>query len=299
MAVVQWNTDELLRPDLDDDGKPDYATYGILNDDTFFVAVVMAPIRADSKAEILEYGVGNCQPCVNKLPFYMAVESMDYDTVNGLELPWYKVQYAGQKTGYVWAGLLSACGCQTNGDVRFVAGVVRADAAESVPDTDWHIYTLEIRAVRDGAVLKKVSTTVRNTGSIEVASIEPGARGLQGYRALLCLGFGFGACTYPYDEWYVLWDGQRLVPLPVCRSVWDGGVFSNVERYIFPNDGPDEGSAGHHESPDRIYFSIEHEEREDGEDGQGWRENRWTRVRPMRRDGHRFLRPKQMDEPRD
>lgn len=226
--------------------------------------------------------------------------SPEHSTLNGLDLPWFKVQYgADRKTGFVWGGLLSAWGRQSDGDVRFVANAVKSDNKN--PEDGMPTYTLEVRAVRNGAVLHKVSTVLTNGGGIYHTQPEPGARGLAGYRTLLCLNIAVGACGYANDEWFVLWNGRQLVSLPVCTSVADGGVFSHSESYRFPEPAPyDEiGESGHRGDPNRLYFCIEHHEREDLDDDQGWNESNWTRARPMRWDGQKFVRPKNMGEPKE
>lgn len=216
-------------------------------------------------------------------------------TLNGLDLPWCKVRFQNNQTGFVWAGLLSAMKKQALGEVRFVAGVVKAtrENPDDIPD-----YALEIRAVKKGVILDKKAVNIRNEGSIHPRNLEPGARGLKGYRALLILSMGYEACGYPWNDWYVLWDGSKLQPLPVCSSVADAGAFSHVEEYLFPQ-GEHEDSPRHYFGEDKVYFSISHYEEEalETDDG-GWNENSWRRVRPMRWDGKNWIRPKEMGVPK-
>lgn len=216
-------------------------------------------------------------------------------TLNGLTLPWYKVQWnRGKSNGFIWGGLLSIMPPAATGDTRFVAGVLKA--VKKTPD-DLPEYSFEIRAVRNGAVSGKVSTTVRSEGSVYLRPIEQGARGLKGYTSLMILSIGFEACGYPWHEWYVLWNGSQLSALPICQSVADGGVFSHTEKYVFPQ-GLDEYTPGHFGDETQVYFSIQHQEMEEREDGTGWDENGWTRARLMRWDGKQWIRPKNMGEPK-
>ncbi len=225
-------------------------------------------------------------------------ESTERSTLNKIDLPWYKIKTLAGQTGFVWGGLLSLWGVQQDGDVRFVAGVLQSDGKRADQD-GVPTYTFEVRAVRNGTVLHKVSTQIQNEGSVHPISIEPGARGLKGYRDLLCLDIGFEACGYPQESWYILWDGQKLVPLPLCTSIADAGVFAHSERYIFPQS-PYEDIPGHSGDDSLIYFCIEHyEEEELGEGNEGWNQDSWTRVRPMRWDGKQFLKPKDMGEPKE
>jgi hypothetical protein len=83
----------------------------------------------------------------------------------------------------------------------------------------------------------------------------------------------------------------------VCESIADGGVFAHTEEYIFPQ-GPTESMPGHYGAEDLVLFSIRHREMEEREDG-GWDENGWARARPMRWDGKQWIRPKNMNEPKE
>lgn len=226
----------------------------------------------------------------------IAEVSTQTSTLNGVTLPWYKVQWNNKKSsGFVWGGLLSIMPAATTGNTRFVAGVLKA--TRQTPD-DIPEYSFEIRAIRNGALSDRVNTNIRSEGSVYLRPIEQGARGLKGYTSLLVLSIGYEACGYPWHEWYVLWNGTKLSALPVCQSVSDGGVFSHTEEYVFPQ-GTDEYTPGHYGDENQVFFSIEHHEREDREDNSGWDENSWVRARLMRWDGKQWIRPKNMGEPKD
>ena len=217
-------------------------------------------------------------------------------TLNGVTLPWYKVQSLNTRsTGYVWGGLLSILPPAATGDVRFVAGVLKA--VKKTPE-DFPLYSFEIRAIRNNAIASRVATSIQSEGSVYLHPVEQGARGLKGYSTLLILSIGYEACGYPWHEWYVLWNGSQLSAMPVCESIADGGVFSHTERYLFPQ-GPDEFTPGHYGAEDQVYFSIEHTEMEELENGSGWDENGWKRTRLMRWDGKQWIRPKNMNEPKE
>ena len=89
---TQWENDSFLRADLNDDGKLDYAIYGINNNQKVIIAVVLSPINDRSKVHTLELGIGNCQNCVSRLPIDMTKESMDYDPKAAIDgdLPGFK-----------------------------------------------------------------------------------------------------------------------------------------------------------------------------------------------------------------
>ncbi len=138
--------------------------------------------------------------------------STQTSTLNGVTLPWYKIQWNnGKSSGFVWGGLLSIMPPAATGDTRFVAGVLKSvkKTADDIPE-----YSFEIRAVRNGAVSSKVATTIQSEGSVYLRQIEQGARGLKGYTSLMILSIGYEACGYPWHEWYVLWNGSQLSALP-------------------------------------------------------------------------------------
>ncbi|HNE28228.1 MAG TPA: SH3 domain-containing protein, partial [Saprospiraceae bacterium] len=191
-------------------------------------------------------------------------EREERSTLNKLDQPWYKIKTPSGQTGFIWGGLLSLWGAQQDGEVKFVAGVVQSDGAQ--PEQDGvPTLSVEVRAVRNGAVISKVSTKIQNQGTVRNRSIEFGARGLKGFRDLLCFDIGVDACGYPNDEWYILWDGIKLVPLPIITSIADGGVFYHSEDYLFPEGSPwdENGRSGHYGDPSLIFLSISHGETEE------------------------------------
>jgi hypothetical protein len=215
-------------------------------------------------------------------------------TLNGVELPWYQIRYQNNQKGFVWGGLLSVLGKSTLKDVRFVAGVTKAVKTKVEEGAE---YTIEVRAIRNGTVLQKLSKNIKNQGSMHYRPLEIGARGLKGYSALLIVEMGFEACGYPWNEWYILWNGNQLFPLPLCESVADGGVFAHVERYEFPQ-GPDENTPGHIGKEDEVFYTIEHIETNELEDGSGYDEDSWKRSRRMRWDGKQWNKPLNMNIPK-
>ena len=217
-------------------------------------------------------------------------------TMNGFTAPWYKVQSLnGKTTGFVWGGLVSIMPPTVIGDTRFVSGVTKL---VSVPNADkLPVYTFEMRAIRNGAITSRTSTTIEGQGMAYFQPLELGARGLKGYSALMQLTLSGEACGIPWYDWYVLWNGNQLSSLPVCESIADADVFSHIESYVFPQGG-DEFTPGHFGGEDQVYFSIAHQEKAEREDGSGWDENGWTRVRLMRWDGKQWIRPKNMGVPK-
>lgn len=209
--------------------------------------------------------------------------------------PWYKVRFNKTQTGYVWGGLLSYIGEAYSQDIRFAVGIVSARTAKK-EKTELTEYTLETRVYNlSGAVLSKTAQTVSvsNGYYFSASPVRVGALGLKGYTALLRTTLSFDACGYPAYDWYVLWDGTKLVPLPLCSSVGDADVLGHTEKYLFPKP-EDDNSQGHNGASDQVFFYLEHTEKEElGDEGSGgWNENSYVRVRPMKWDGTKFIKPK-------
>jgi Bacterial SH3 domain len=220
-------------------------------------------------------------------------------TINRITLPWYKIKFAGGKTGFVWGGVLSFLGeTQTEG-IKFVLGVT-AQGHPTLEDSTVAIHTFELRAVKNGAIVSTCVDTMQTMDAYSFTGIvEPDARGLKGFKNLLSINLMFGACGYPWYDWSVLWDGKKLVGLPICTSISEAGLFSHAESYVFPQGNPEnENEQGHYGDENLVLFQINHSEREDREDGLGWNEDEWTRTRAMRRVGNKFVRPVDMGEPK-
>jgi uncharacterized protein YraI len=216
-------------------------------------------------------------------------------TVNGLNMPWYSVRILKDgSNGFIWGGLLSAMPAASIDGVDFVAGITKMTRKPQNENVD---YQVEVRAIRDNAVLSRASTTIQNSGGFIYRPFEPGARGLKGYSALICVGMGYEACGYPWIDWYLLWNGKQLQALPLCTSVAEAGLFAHIETYVFPQ-GEDEFSPGHHFGEEHFYYSVEHHETDEKENNAGFNENSWKRARKMNWDGKQWSKPKNMEIPK-
>lgn len=219
-------------------------------------------------------------------------------TSGSITQPWYKVRFGKAQTGYVWGGLISYLGEQQLNGVKFTMGVTAVTPDKEAEDNQ--VYTLEMRVYdAKGALLTKTSENLSTSANSYVSpgEFKPGALGLKGYTALLKTGIGFEACGYPQYSWYVLWNGSKLVPLPLCTSVSDGGVFYHTESYVFP-EPYEEGGRSHFLGEDRIMFMVEHGETSyPGDDeSAGWDEDSYTRVRPVKWDGKKYIQPEIKDK---
>lgn len=212
---------------------------------------------------------------------------------SGNKQPWYKVRFGKNQTGYIWGGLLSYIGEAYSSDAKFTVGIT---AVKTKKDEEGMAeYTLETRVFSNsGALLGKTAQTITAESGYYISAdpVYAGALGLKGYTALLVSRVGYDACGYPSHDWYVLWDGKKLVPLPVCTSVFDADVFHHSEDYLFPQ-APNENEQGHFSGEDKIFFQVSHSEKqyEGDDDTQGWNEESYVRARPLKWDGVRFVRP--------
>jgi hypothetical protein len=208
--------------------------------------------------------------------------------------PWYKVRFNKNQTGYVWGGLLSYVGEAESDGVRFTVGITAAKPKKA--DEEQSEYTLETRVFNtSGALLSKSAQTFSAGAGYYIAAdpVYKGALGLKGYTTLFKSHIGYDACGYPWYDWYVLWDGKKLVPLPVCNSVADADVFYHTEKYLFPQPA-DENSQGHFAGEDQVYFVVEHSEKQyiGDDDTSGYNEDTYVRARPVKWAGGKFVQPK-------
>lgn len=215
-------------------------------------------------------------------------------TSNGNSQPWYKIQFNKTQNGYVWGGMLSYSGEQNLDGIKFAVGIVAA--RQDKKDESTAEYTLEMRAFgASGALLSKTTETLTAQSGYYISAVPifKGALGLKGYSALLVAHIGYDACGYPGYKWYALWDGQKLASLPLCTSISDGDVFYHTETYRFP-EPMDEYSQGHLSGDDQIFFiEAHHEKQYIGDDEMsGWNEEGYTRARPVKMKGGKFVKPK-------
>jgi hypothetical protein len=179
-------------------------------------------------------------------------------TQNGWTTNWVKIAFdknGKRQEGYAWGGVLSFKGIQV-GDVLFVYGVVK----KSEDDTEGFAkYEIEIRAVRKNQIISSVKTEIGMESAYDTQAFLFGDLGLRPYKNVLSCQFTFGACDYPQYEVPCLWDGSKLALLPTLLSVFNAGVFTHSESYLFPKS---EGGIS-----DSLLFQVEETEGSEGEEG--------------------------------
>ncbi|TAM78719.1 MAG: hypothetical protein EPN47_20240 [Acidobacteria bacterium] len=75
---VIWGGASLLRGNFNPDDKIDYALLGQEGKNRVFVGVVYSPLEPKGQVDILEFGVGQDQGSLCRLPAQLKLESLDY-----------------------------------------------------------------------------------------------------------------------------------------------------------------------------------------------------------------------------
>ena len=143
---------------------------------------------------------------------------------------WYKVRYhkdGKDHTGYVWGANFSIGYRYWDGH-GFLLGVAPSNDSSS---------TIMMVNVIKGQQLKQSITFTVSPESLSSAQFRwTNNKGLDGVRSILIAAVSGEACGVPTTTQYMLWNGDKLISLPVLTSVSDAGAFYHTEDYIFPND---------------------------------------------------------------
>ncbi|MBK8557222.1 MAG: SH3 domain-containing protein [Lewinellaceae bacterium] len=205
-------------------------------------------------------------------------------TFNGWTASWCKIAFAQngrQLEGYAWSGLLSPIPLYTP-DVLFVYNVTRTKAEQVKRDGYEYenlVNEVEIRAVRNGNIISSVHTTMQFDGGYETQAFSYGAQGVPNCERLLKFTFFYPACGYTSYDFWCIWDGKQLLPLPLLSSFADAGAIHENESYIFP-----ENENG---LPDQILYQYELDE---GMIMDGTYDY-YKHIRPMLWNGKKFVKP--------
>ena len=151
---------------------------------------------------------------------------------------WYKVKTLNQpKEGYIWGGLLS-CVSAESGDLLFLMNKVAVPNQKTT--------TMEIRAVQDQKLLHTINVPdfpfeSTPNGEYYLTGIVNDNRGLSEYKHIVhftsTLETGMCDVKGATLMLYLLWDGQKMKPLPIINA--EGGcIFGSFSgaSYIFPSD---------------------------------------------------------------
>ncbi len=203
---------------------------------------------------------------------------------NGRKDYWYKIRFAGNKTGFLWGGLLSYGGdTLVQKDIKFAYNFIEAKSRKNEEGKD---ITVELRAIRGGQVIAKTNFVIPNMSEENQthASMNATGGGLKGINALLHIHIGYPACGYTQYETISLWDGAKFTTLPNLEASSDAGAYGYAESYIFPNDYELGGIE------DRIIYEVvQYQTLEDGEEGES---NEYKIRRILKRNGQQYVKPK-------
>lgn len=218
-------------------------------------------------------------------PVTVLATDTSHFTLNGWSATWSKISYnkAGQrKEGYVWNGMVSPLALEKDG-VAFVYNITRSKSRK-VREQDYAYeeseQEVEVRAVRDGKIISSVVASLRIDNAYETQSVLYNNLGMKGYRNVLRFYFNFPACGYSSFEWWCLWDGSKLTPLPMLTSFGDAGTVYESESYVFPEI---EGGL-----PEKLLYRYELNQ---GMEMEGEYDSE-MHLRPMIWNGKNFVKPK-------
>jgi Bacterial SH3 domain len=149
---------------------------------------------------------------------------------------WYLVSFGEDlkaSTGYVWGGVLAIGFEEIENDV-FVYNF-------SAPEVDTLPGIIEVRVARNQKLLtsQKWEAIVGTDDYVRNESSD--AKGMEIISNIVYFSTQYDACGFPQHEFYALWDGTKITPMPVIASMADG-AFYFTQSYKFPDE--QDGSPG-------------------------------------------------------
>jgi LysM repeat protein len=205
--------------------KPSYHVYQHEKGDTvaIFGDKVNVRIDADKEAKIAD------QLYIGQKVIVLKKTDIELTLADKTDL-WYQVSYGKdliEKTGYIWGGVIAIDFSQLANDIfvlNFIASKVDTLAG-----------ILEIRAARDNKMIssQKWNSLIGQEDYVSHQIIN--LQNLENYSNTVTFSIGYPACGYPQREFTALWDGKKLLSLPMLDSMSDGGFFFS-QTYKFPED---------------------------------------------------------------
>lgn len=157
-----------------------------------------------------------------------------FSSINHIYAPWVEVNYAGNKKGYVWLGLM-AFQQLVKADTVFLYGFDKISTKETAPGFTETKFTIGLKAAYQNKLLDKKDWTIAgDESSTYVQSKLLGDMGLQNTHEVLRINLGGEACGIPTNYFYHAWNGQKFFVLPTKYSVGDADVFYHSETLLFP-----------------------------------------------------------------
>lgn len=206
---------------------------------------------------------------------------------NGRKDYWYKIRFGGNKTGFLWGGLLSYGGdTLVQKDIKFAYNFTEVKKRKNEDSKD---VTVELRAIRGGQVIAKTNYIIPNMTeeNQSYSGIDVTGGGLKGVNALLHIHIGYPACGYTQHETVSLWDGTKFTTLPTLEASSDAGAYGYAESYIFPSNMELGGM-----EDKIIYEVVQYQTLENGEEGES---NEFKIRRILKRKGQQYVKPKTPD----
>ena len=174
--------------------------------------------------------------------FVMATEEQTL-TLKGFTAPWLKIRYhvtGIQKTGYIWAGLVSF-ERMTSNNTSFVYAIDLVKTKDTLfgdgEKMKWRDCIVKLKAVQ---ARKVISARGWILGSEESVAFTSGkltkGKGLETVQNLVEVVFSGEACGVPTLTYTHAWNGKQLITLPVLTDVADADVYWHEEQYVYPTD---------------------------------------------------------------
>ncbi|SJZ94383.1 SH3 domain-containing protein [Sediminibacterium ginsengisoli] len=174
--------------------------------------------------------------------FVIATEKQEL-TLKGFTAPWLKVRYnvtGVQKTGYIWAGLVSFERAASN-NTTFVYGLDLIRSKDSVFADGEKVKLREcivkLKAVQNRKVVSARGWVLGSEESLSytTAKLTKG-KGLATVLNLVEVVFSGEACGIPTLTYTYAWNGKQLIALPELMDVGDADVYWHEERFVYPAD---------------------------------------------------------------
>lgn len=146
--------------------------------------------------------------------------------LNGVLMPWYKVEYAKGKRGYIWGGKLAQTSFRSNGDhaYAFHFGVDKM--------VDWETF-FQIRVEKDGKEVQRISFS--GFGHKSHSLTNKGNRGIPNIDDVIYIDANGEFCGDYGGAIVFFWSEGKLTLVQKLYHVGDGPFFTS-DYFIFPAD---------------------------------------------------------------
>jgi len=157
------------------------------------------------------------------------IEKSDNTTLlNGLEMPWYKVEFNGKKQGYVWGGkiALNSFRSSKNPDYVFHFGLEKQGE---------YTATFQIRVEKDHQQLQVVSFEGLGSAFKQHTCTNHSNRGLTNVDDVIYIDAYSEYCGDGGGAIVLFWSGETLFNIATLYDMMDAPSFTS-NYYVFPSD---------------------------------------------------------------